>query len=87
MKKAIIIIVIILAAGIAAWYFWSRRKRPYEDFGRADWAGDTGLKTLAFRLSHKPSVKAGDGGFVMGPSSNCAMFDFFHAVFCALSSS
>ena len=26
-------------------------------------------------------------GFVMGPSSNCAMFDFFHAVFCALSSS
>jgi uncharacterized protein YpmB len=60
MRKAIIIIVIILAAGVAAWYFFSRRKRPYEDYGRADWAGDTSAKTLAFRLSHKPSVKVGD---------------------------
>ena len=70
MKKAIIIIVILVAAGVAAWYFWTRRKRPYEDYGRADWAGETSAKTLAFRLSHKPSVERGDVIEIVQDNSN-----------------
>ncbi len=59
-KRLILIVGILIAAGAIAYYFYKRRKRPFEDFGRADWAGDTTNKTLAFRLAHEPSVKKGD---------------------------
>jgi hypothetical protein len=59
-KRLIVIVGILIAAGAFAYYFYKRRKRPFEDYGRADWAGDTSRQNLAFKLSHKPSVKKGD---------------------------
>lgn len=59
-KKYIIIVGLLLAVGLASWYYYSRRKRPFEDYGRSDWAGDTDKKKLSFRLTHKPSLKRGD---------------------------
>jgi len=59
-KKYIVIIGLLLAVGLVSWYYYKRRKRPFEDYGRSDWAGDTSLANLAFRLSHKPSLKKDD---------------------------
>ncbi len=59
-RKYIIIIGLLVAVGIVSWYYYSRRKRPFEDYGRSDWAGDTEKENLSFRLSHKPSLKKGD---------------------------
>ena len=59
-KRIILIVGVLMSALVVAYYFYKRRKRPFEDYGRADWGGDTDRKTLSYRVEHKPIVKKGD---------------------------
>ena len=59
-KRIIVVVGILAVVGILSWYFWKRRKMPFEDYGRADWSGDTTRQTLSLKTSHKPIVKVGD---------------------------
>ena len=59
-KRVVLIVGMLLAAGVAAYYFYRKRKIPYYDYGRADYAGNVSSTNLAIRVSKKPSVKAGD---------------------------
>jgi hypothetical protein len=59
-KKVVIAVGLLLAVGLVGFYMWRKRKHVYEDYGRADWAGDTSKTSLALRSSKKPGVKVGD---------------------------
>lgn len=71
-KKTILIIIIIAAAIGVGYYFWRKRKRPYEDYGKARWAGDTDRETLGIRLSHEPIVEVGDAVEIVQDNDSAA---------------
>ena len=72
MKKKILISVIVVATIAIAYYFWRKRSRPYEDYGRGDWAGDTDSGTLSFRLDHEPIVDVGDSVQILQDNDEAA---------------
>ena len=71
-KRVVLIVGMLIAAGVAAFYFYRKRKIPYYDYGKARWAGDVSSENLAIRSSKKPSVKPGDTIEIIQDNSGAA---------------
>lgn len=60
-KKPLFIISVIAVVFLLAWFFYSRRKQPYLNNGRSDWAGETDFPDkLAFETAKPSGLKVGD---------------------------
>lgn len=81
-KKPAFIIALLVVVFLLAWFFYSRRKRPYLDYGRSDWAGDTDFEgKLAFKTVKQPNVKVGDKILVeQEPGAKYTQIDGEHTV-------
>ena len=70
-KKPLFIVAVIAVVFLIAWFFYSRRKRDYEDWGNSNWAGETDFPgKLSFRTEKPSGLKVGDKIKIVQDSQN-----------------